>query len=44
VSTPATSLSEATEKLAVTVEHHQQIGNDVWTLVAVVNDFRTLIG
>jgi len=44
VSTPATSLSEATEKLAVTVEHHQQIGDDVWTLVAVFNDFRALIG
>jgi hypothetical protein len=44
VSTPATSLSEATEKLAVTIEHHQQIGDDAWALVAVLNDFRALIG
>ena len=44
VSTPATSLSEATEKLAVTVEHHQQISDDSWALVAVLNDFRRLIG
>jgi hypothetical protein len=40
----AASLKESTEKLAVTVEYHQKIGDDAWAFVAVIEDFRALIG
>jgi hypothetical protein len=42
--TPAASLNGLTEKLAVTVEYHQKIGDDAWAFVAVIEDFRALIG
>jgi hypothetical protein len=42
--TSATSLNELTEKLAVTVEYHQKIGDDAWAFVAVIEDFWALIG
>jgi hypothetical protein len=42
--TPAASLNGLTEKLAVTVEYHQKIGDDAWAFVAVIADFRALIG
>jgi hypothetical protein len=35
VGTSATTLAEATEKLAVTIEHHQQIGDNTWALGTV---------
>jgi hypothetical protein len=41
--TSATSLNELTEKLAVTVEYHQKIGDDAWAFVVVLEDFRALI-
>jgi hypothetical protein len=40
--TPAASLNELTEKLAVTVEHHQRIGEDAWAFVAVLKGFWAL--
>jgi hypothetical protein len=33
-----------TEKLAVTVEYHQQKGDDARAFVAVFEDFQALIG